>query len=55
MAFSDEMIRALAKTDSIAIRSRPRHVLIQRRDKIGRTYLTAINPVVNVAPDQSGR
>jgi hypothetical protein len=26
-------------------------VLIQRRDKIGRAYLPAINPVVNVALD----
>ena len=57
MAFSDEMIRALVKTGQY---SDPKAeailagVLIQRRDAIGRTYLPAINPVVNVALSDSG-
>jgi hypothetical protein len=57
MAFSDEMIRALAKTGQYSdpqAEALLADVLIQRRDKIGHTYLTAINPVVNVALDQSG-
>ncbi len=57
MAFSDEMIRSLVKTGQY---SDPKAeailaaVLIQRRDAIGRTYLPAINPVVNVALSDSG-
>jgi hypothetical protein len=57
MAFSDDMIRAVVKTGSY---SDPKAedlltgVLIQRRDKIGRAYLPAINPVVNVALDAAG-
>jgi hypothetical protein len=57
MAFSDEMIRALVKTgqysdpEAEAILG---NVLIQRRDAIGRTYLAAINPVVNLALSESG-
>jgi len=57
MAFSDDMIRAVVKTgqysdpDAEALLA---SVLIQRRDKIGRAYLPAINPVVDVALSESG-
>jgi hypothetical protein len=57
VAFSDEMIRAMAKT---AQYSDPRAetllagVLIQRRDKIARAFLPAVNPVVNVAMAADG-
>ena len=57
MAFSDEMIRALVKTGQYSdpeAEALLAGVLIQRRDAIGRTYLTAINPVVNVALSDSG-
>ncbi|HZA33933.1 MAG TPA: hypothetical protein VE505_03340, partial [Vicinamibacterales bacterium] len=57
MAFSDEMIRALVKTGQYSDPQAEAIVggtLIQRRDAIGRTYLTAINPVVNVALSESG-
>jgi hypothetical protein len=56
-AFTDDMIRAAARTgeyhddtaaDALA------DVLIRRRDKIARTYLTAVNPLVDFALDQSG-
>ena len=56
MAFSDEMIRAIAATgqyhDEAAVKLLS-DVLIQRRDKIGQAYLNAINPVVNPALDAS--
>lgn len=57
MAFSDEMIRAIAATGQYSDPSAAKllaDVLIQRRDKIGRAYLNAINPVVNFALDESG-
>ena len=57
MAFSDEMIRAIVKTGSYSDPKAEQllaSVLIQRRDKIGRAYLTAVNPVVNVALDAAG-
>jgi hypothetical protein len=57
MAFSDEMINALAVTANYTDEAAPKllaEVLIQRRDKIGRTYLNAINPVVNFALDEGG-
>jgi hypothetical protein len=57
MAFSDEMIRALAKTGQYTDPEAEGilgTVLIQRRDAIGRTYLPAINPVVNLALSDSG-
>jgi hypothetical protein len=57
MAFSDDMIRAVAAegryTDEGAA-ALLADVLIQRRDAIGRTYLNAINPVVNFALDAAG-
>jgi hypothetical protein len=55
-AFSDEMIRALAKTGRYSDPESERllaDVLIQRRDKIAAAYLTAVNPLVNfqLSPD----
>jgi hypothetical protein len=57
MAFSDEMIRALARTGRYSDSSAEQllgDVLIQRRDAIGRAYLTAVNPLVNFALTASG-
>jgi hypothetical protein len=57
MAFSDEMIHAIAATGRYTDESAPKllaDVLIQRRDKIGRAYLAALNPVVDVALDADG-
>jgi hypothetical protein len=57
MAFSDALIRAVVKVGQF---SDPRaeqylgDVLIKRRDRIGRTYLTKINPVVDPALSASG-
>jgi hypothetical protein len=57
MAFSDEAIRAVVGTAQL---SDPRasaylaDVLIKRRDRIGRTWLTAVNPVVRPVVDGSG-
>jgi hypothetical protein len=57
MAFSDDLIRAIVKTGQF---SDPRaeqllaEVLIKRRDKIGRVYLTKINPIVDPALDPKG-
>jgi hypothetical protein len=54
MAFSDDMIRAIAATgqyhDAAAAKLLA-DVLIERRDKIGQAYLNAINPVINPALD----
>jgi hypothetical protein len=57
MAFSDEMIHAMVKTgqytdvqDALFLAA----VLIERRDKIGSTYLNAINPVIDVALASDG-
>ena len=57
MAFSDDMIRAVVKAGAYSDPAAETHladVLIKRRDKIGRAYLTAINPVVDPALDESG-
>jgi hypothetical protein len=57
IAFSDEMIRAMAETGRYSDESAPRllaDVLIQRRDKIGQVYLNAVNPVVDFALDPGG-
>ena len=57
MAFSDEAIRTVVSTGGF---TDPRaselltNVLIKRRDAIGRTYLTRINPIVEPALDPSG-
>ncbi|MEO8592621.1 MAG: hypothetical protein ABI759_04795 [Candidatus Solibacter sp.] len=57
MAFSDDMIRALAKTGKYSDPAAEKllaDVLIKRRDKIGQAYLTRINPLVNFSLDPSG-
>ena len=57
MAFSDEMIRAVVKVGRYSDAAAERHladVLIKRRDKIGRAYLPAVNPLVDFALDASG-
>jgi hypothetical protein len=57
MAFSDEMIRAIAATGQYsdpAAATLLADVLIQRRDTIGRAYLNAVNPVVNAALGADG-
>jgi hypothetical protein len=57
MAFSDEMIRAIVKTGQYSDPTAEQYlgdVLIKRRDKIGRAYLTKINPIVEPALDASG-
>jgi hypothetical protein len=57
MAFTDPLIREVVKAARF---SDPRaeeylaRVLIERRDKIGRAYLTRINPIVDPALDGSG-
>jgi hypothetical protein len=56
MAFSDEMIRAIAATSHYSDESASKllaDVLIQRRDKIGKTYLNAVNPIVGFALDNA--
>ncbi len=57
MAFSDEIIRAIVKTGQYSDAAAERHladVLIKRRDRIGKAYLPAVNPVVDLALDASG-
>jgi hypothetical protein len=57
MAFSDDQIRALVKTGQFTDAAAEQYlgdVLIKRRDKIGRAYLTAINPVVHPRLDANG-
>jgi hypothetical protein len=57
MAFSDDLIRAAVNTGQYSDAAAERHlgtILIKRRDVIGRTYLTAINPVVNPRLDIAG-
>ena len=57
MAFSDELMRAVVKTGQFSDPKAEQHladVLIQRRDKIGRAYLTRINPIVDPALDATG-
>jgi hypothetical protein len=57
MAFSDAMIRAIVKTGGFSDAKAEQYlgdVLIKRRDKIGRAYLTKINPIVDPALDGSG-
>ena len=57
MAFSDELIRTVVAAGRFSDAGAERHladVLIKRRNRIGRAYLTAINPVVDVALDQAG-
>ncbi|HYI91959.1 MAG TPA: hypothetical protein VEX68_00305 [Bryobacteraceae bacterium] len=57
MAFSDEMIRAVVKAGAYSDPEAERHladVLIERRNKIGRTYLTRVNPIIDPAIDTAG-
>jgi len=54
MAFSDALIRAAVKTGQFSDPAAEKHlgdVLIKRRDKIGREYFLAINPLVDFALD----
>ena len=57
MAFNDEMIRAIVKAGEYSDPAAGRYladVLIERRDKIGRTYLTRLNPIIDPALDEKG-
>src|SRR5205085_7916648 len=56
-AFSDDMIRAVVKTAHYSEPEADRlltEVLIKRRDKIAAAYLTAVNPLVNLALTPGG-
>ncbi len=57
MAFSDDLIRAAVRTGEYSDPAAEAHlaaVLIKRRDAIGRTYLPAINPIVEPRLDTGG-
>ena len=57
-AFSDEIIRALVHTGEFSDAAAEKalgDIIIQRRDKILRTYLPAVNPIVSPRLDASGR
>jgi hypothetical protein len=57
VAFTDEMIRALAKVGQYsdpAAEQLLADVLIKRRNRIAQVYLTRINPLVNFSLDGSG-
>jgi hypothetical protein len=57
MAFDDDLIRAAVHTGEYSDAAAERHlasVLIARRDTIGRTYVTAINPIVDPRLDSGG-
>ena len=57
MAFTDEMIRAAVKTGKYSDAAGEKHIadtLIARRDAIGRSWLTDVNPVIDPALDASG-
>jgi hypothetical protein len=52
MAFSDELLRAVVKAGQYSDPAAEKYladVLIKRRDKIGRAYLPAVNPIVDPA------
>ncbi len=54
MAFADDMIRAVVKAGQYSdpeAEALLADVLIKRRDKIGRAYLTRLNPIVDPALD----
>jgi len=58
MAFSDPMIRALAATGAYGRPEAAQHladVLIQRRDRIGATYLIGVSPLVDFSLSAEGR
>jgi len=57
-AFSDEMIRAIVHTGEFSDAAAERElgdIVIQRRDKILRAYLPAVNPIVSPHLDAGGR
>jgi hypothetical protein len=57
-AFSDDMIRAIVKTGDYSNAGDERllaEVLMQRRDKIARHYLNAVNPLVGFALSADGK
>jgi hypothetical protein len=57
MAFSDDLIRTVVRTGVFSDPAAEKllvDVLIKRRDKIGRTYLPAVNPIVGPALSSSG-
>ena len=57
-AFTDEMIRAVVHTGEYSDPDAEKYladVLIKRRDKITRTWLTAVNPIISPRLDGSGR
>ena len=57
-AFTDEMIRAAVHTGQYSDPAAEKYladVLIKRRDKIARTYLTAVNPIVSPRLEPAGR
>lgn len=57
MAFSDDLILAATHTGQYSDAAAERHLaaaLIKRRDAIGRAYLSAVNPVVNLHLDGAG-
>jgi hypothetical protein len=57
-AFSDEMIRAMAKTGAYSNPNDEKllaDVLIERRDKIAQAYLNAVNPLVDFSMSADGR
>ena len=57
MAFTDDMIRAAVRTGQYTDPAAEKHIadtLIARRDAIGRSWLTNVNPVVSPALDASG-
>ncbi len=57
MAFSDALIRSVVKTGQIGDQAAETYLadtLIVRRDKIGRAYLTKINPIVDPVLDAAG-
>ena len=57
MAFTNEMIRAIVKAGKYSDPAAEKHladVLIKRRDKIGKAYLPAVNPLVDFRLDGSG-
>jgi hypothetical protein len=56
-AFSDELIRAAVHTGQFSDAEAEKYLadaLIQRRDKIKSSYLTAVNPIVNPVLDGKG-
>ena len=57
MAFSDEMVRAAVKAGGLSDPAAEKYlgdVLIGRRDKIGRAFLPAVNPLVGFSLDAAG-